>query len=260
LPLVPDKCALRCASGHSFDRAREGYCNLLLVHQKATLHPGDNPEMVAARRKFLEAGYYRPLAERLLAMVRVASPSCLLDAGCGEGYYLGQLRSALPGLPLAGTDISRAAIKAAAKKHKGIPFAVASNKQLPFAPQSMGAILSLFGFPAWEGFKKVLSADGRVVLVDPGPDHLLELREQIYAEVKRTEVVSLDEAFSSGFILEAEEKMDFRFHLPSQEAIQDLLAMTPHGYRMGQAGKERVGKLDGLEVRASVVIRTLGLR
>ena len=41
--------ALKCPSGHSFDRAKEGYWHLLPVQNTRTKAPGDSKEMVAAR-------------------------------------------------------------------------------------------------------------------------------------------------------------------------------------------------------------------
>ncbi len=257
LTLEAQGSALRCSAGHSFDLAREGYCNLLLVQQKASLNPGDNPEMVTARRRFLEAGYYLPMAQKLVELSRGLDSKGILDAGCGEGYYLGFLQKAFPNLPLAGTDISKVAIKAAAKKYKNISWAVASNKQLPFSPGSVSTILSLFGFPIWESFRKTLAPGGKLLLLDPAPEHLLEMRKIIYPEVKHTELVSVEAAIQVGFSLLREEKLDFTFTLPSAAAIQDLLAMTPHGYRMSLEGRERISKLESLSVRASVVFRVL---
>ncbi|MBE0772565.1 SAM-dependent methyltransferase, partial [Escherichia coli] len=49
-----------CPAGHRFDRARQGYLNLLPVQHKKSLDPGDNAAMVEARRQFLGAGHYAP--------------------------------------------------------------------------------------------------------------------------------------------------------------------------------------------------------
>ena len=46
-----------CPARHTFDRARQGYTNLLL--RPAGQH-GDNREMILARREFLESGAYAP--------------------------------------------------------------------------------------------------------------------------------------------------------------------------------------------------------
>ena len=62
--------SLVCAGHHCFDIARQGYVNLLTVQQKHSLHPGDTREQVLSRRAFLEAGYYAPIAEALIAVSR----------------------------------------------------------------------------------------------------------------------------------------------------------------------------------------------
>jgi len=89
-----------CAAGHSFDIASQGYTNLLPVQHKRSRDPGDSKEMVAARRRFLTAGFYQPIAAAVTRAVLAGLPangsSSCLDAGCGEGYYLRQLASAVP--------------------------------------------------------------------------------------------------------------------------------------------------------------------
>ena len=83
-----EKCGtFLCESGHSFDIARAGYINLL-PPSGAKTH-GDNKEMVAARRDFLNTGHYLPLAERIseLARIHFKKNARVLDVGCGEGYY-----------------------------------------------------------------------------------------------------------------------------------------------------------------------------
>ena len=74
LPLATDGTVLRCPAGHCFDRAREGYCNLLVVQHKASLDPGDSREMVAARHRFLNAGHYAPVADAVFATLRATAP------------------------------------------------------------------------------------------------------------------------------------------------------------------------------------------
>jgi 23S rRNA (guanine745-N1)-methyltransferase len=252
---------LRCPDGHSFDRAKEGYYNLLLVQQKASLDPGDNKEMVEARRRFLAAGYFAPIAEKLAEFSQrltagMRSPR-ILDAGCGEGYYLGRVQAAIPGADLAGIDISKWAVKAAAKSHKKIAWAVASSKQLPFAKNSQDLILCLFGFPFWESFRSALADGGHLLLVDPAPEHLWELRELIYDKVNSTDLSKIDGAFAAGFSVVGEETLTFSITLESNGAIQDLLAMTPHGYRITAEARERLGGVQRLTTRVSVAFRLL---
>ena len=90
-PLGREENTFRCKTGHSFDRARSGYVNLLLSGGKHAKIPGDNKQMVLSRRAFLEKGFYRPMADALCRETAeelngLSSPA-VLDAGCGEGYY-----------------------------------------------------------------------------------------------------------------------------------------------------------------------------
>ena len=112
--------ALRCAKGHCFDFAREGYAHLLPASRMRAKVPGDSREMVAARRAFLDGGGYGPFARALAALCLEATDGipcpAVLDAGCGEGYYTRALADAFAqaGRPvrLAAYDISKAAVRA----------------------------------------------------------------------------------------------------------------------------------------------------
>jgi 23S rRNA (guanine745-N1)-methyltransferase len=281
-----------CTNGHSFDVAREGYCNLLVVQHKASRAPGDTAEMVAARRRVLDTGIYAPIADSVVAhlwtlthrpSLSVLPPSPpleglegegrgggsiapfrVVDAGCGEGYYLARIAELAAGnasytLELAGTDVSKWAVRAAAKRKAPIAWAVANNRHLPFQAASVDAILCLFGFPVWQGFSPVLSPDGRVLMVDPGPEHLVELRAVIYPTVNRSPVASLQQAEAAGYVLESTTPVTYTANLTSQAQIADLFAMTPHAHRATEAGRAALQALDQLTVTVDVVVRQLRL-
>ena len=260
-PLNPDSATWRCQAGHSFDEARQGYINLLPVQNKRSRHPGDSKEMVAARERFLNAGYYRPVADAISEAVLqdVADESGLLsclDAGCGEGYYLRQLAAAnhkhglASGLDLIGLDISKWATLAAAKQDKSTRWVVGSNACLPVLPGTLDRVLCIFGFPVYSEFFRVLKPGGLLVKVDAGRDHLRELREIIYPSLKPekpTTAVAPD-----GFSMVATDTMRFPLTLESGAAIADLLAMTPHFYRAPTEGREKAARLETLTVTVDV--------
>ncbi len=270
LSLLRSANSLHCVKGHNFDVAREGYCNLLLVQQKKTLNPGDNKEMVAARGRFLGGGHFTRIADKLFEIVGTIVAESkgsghlrIVDAGCGEGYYLDQLRKRAVDsnfsatLELAGFDISKWALKAAAKRSTDIAWAVAGNRQLPFAAGSINLILSMFGFADWESFKTVLAKNGQVLLVDPGPDHLIELRKIIYPTVNVSPLPPASKAIASGFILQREESLKFSISLKNSSQIQDLLAMTPHAFRITAKARKELEALKHLTVTVDVVFRIL---
>lgn len=245
----------RCPAGHSFDVASQGYVNLLPVQDKRSRDPGDSREMVAARRRFLEAGFYQPIAAALAEAVLADLPTAAacLDAGCGEGYYLRELASALPegrSLSLLGLDISKWAVLAAAKREKRAAWVVGSNAKLPVPSASFDRLLCLFGFPVWHEFARVLKQGGRLVKVDAGPDHLRELREIIYPSLKpqREEEAAVPE----GFRLDRVDPVRFAIEVVGAEALGDLLAMTPHLHRASAEGRAKAAALTRLALSVDV--------
>ena len=258
---------LVCESGHAFDIARQGYVNLLPVQHKRSKQPGDSRAMVLARAAFLNSGVYQPIASALAAtvgeLIDTEQEYCLLDAGCGEGYYfdfiMNQLKSRAGDTRLSfiGLDISKDAITEAAKRNKHISWLVGSNRQPPLAPASVDIIICVFGFQNLAGFNAVLKPGGKVILVDPGVDHLTELRHIIYPEVNTSAPVDLAEFVAAGFSWLQDQPLQFKLAIDQQDQIQNLLLMTPHFYRARQAGRDAAAVLQHLELTVDVVIRVL---
>ena len=260
-PLRKVDTSWRCAAGHSFDIAREGYAHLLPVQNKKSRDPGDSKEMVAARRRFLSAQFYKPIADATGRLILNGVPSgttlSCLDAGCGEGYYLRELaamNSDVDSLSLLGLDISKWAVLAAAKQDRRIGWVVGSNANLPVESASLDRVLCMFGFPVYAEFARVLKPQGMLLQVDSGPEHLRELREIIYPSLKpeREGNVPVPE----GFERESTSAITFQIALGSAEQIADLLAMTPHLYRATAEGRERAAALTALDVTVDVRLTT----
>ncbi|MBI5461628.1 MAG: methyltransferase domain-containing protein [Gammaproteobacteria bacterium] len=256
-PLQRNGSTWQCASGHSFDIAGQGYTNLLPVQHKRSRDPGDSKAMVAARRRFLNAGYYQPIAEALSQAVLANPPdneitSCL-DAGCGEGYYLRQLAATNGNahtLALLGLDISKWAVLAAAKQDARPNWVVGSNANLPVQSGTLDRVLCVFGFPVYAEFARVLKPDGLLLKIDPGPDHLRELREIIYPSLKPERTA--DTQAATGFTRVSCAPVRYALHLNGAEPIADLLAMTPHLYRASAEGRAKAAALTTLSVTVDV--------
>src|SRR5450759_5316775 len=123
--LAREERRLLCPRGHSFDVARSGYVNLLQPQERRSKQPGDTVAAVAARRRLHDRGVTEPLL-RAIAEIIVASPSdIVLDAGCGDGVYLGSLARQI-GFGACGVDISLPAVDAAARRYLGCEWIVAN--------------------------------------------------------------------------------------------------------------------------------------
>ena len=249
--LTPTEKAYRCEKNHSFDIARQGHVNLLVVQQKKSLHPGDTREQVLSRRAFLEAGFYEPIARTLCDTAReLGARGPILDVGCGEGYYSAKLAQALSA-ELTGLDISKEAVRCAAAKYKGHQWLCGTAAHLPVADGSAGILTSLFALTMPEEFKRVLKPDGCYFQVLAAQDHLLGLKSIIYPELKLKEKDSVPEL--PGFELVKSVPIRFTFTVEGEQ-VQNLLSMTPHVYRISKEGAERLAATKELTDTASAVL------
>ena len=240
-----------CSRNHSFDIARQGYVNLLPVQQKHSRLPGDTREQVRSRRAFLEAGYYAPICEALIRMAENrGAEGALLDVGCGEGYYSTRLARALE-LPLTGLDISKEAVRCAAAKYKNARWLCATVAHIPVEDGGAGVLTSLFAVTLPEEFHRVLRPGGLFLQVLAAEDHLLGLKSVIYDRLIRREKDAVPEL--PGFTRLESVPIRFSFTVEGEQ-VQNLLAMTPHVYRISRDGAERLARTQYLEDTASCVL------
>ena len=242
----------KCPKGHSFDRARAGYYNLL-PPRGGGCH-GDNREMTEARRAFLSGGYYAPLATRVAEIVRDLTPALgtVLDAGAGEGYYTAMCESALfdrdGDSSFLAFDISKDAMRYAAKAAPRVSFAVASSYDMPLADGSVDTVVNLFSPLAPDEVRRVLRTGGHFVFVFPDAEHLFGLKARIYDTPYKNEPQKTD---LEGFTCLSDESLSYTLKLETPEAVRSLFMMTPYAYRTSKVGRERILALDCLECEAA---------
>lgn len=253
-PLERKEKVYSCSARHSFDCAKEGYTYLLPVNQKHSFAPGDDPGMAAARRDFLSKGYYRALLNQLceLAVTDTDQAPCVLDAGCGEGYYTSGIYQALLAANkkprMAGIDISKPIVRLAAKREKAVEFAVASSYHLPVEDHSVDLLLNCFSPLAIDEFRRVLKPGGVFLYVVPAAEHLWEMKEILYDTPYLNEE---KETPYDGFSYENIISVKDRITLTTQGEIHALFQMTPYYWKTPRAGAERLASMDNLTTRIS---------
>lgn len=260
-PLTADAAGhtLRCGKEgkcHCFDVSSAGYVNLFCGRASG----GDGKEAVRARTAFLEKDFYAPIADALCEVLRTYVPdvadATVVDAGCGDGYYLNRAVRTL-GCRGLGFDLSKFAVEHAARTARRAVlaertfYAVASVFGLPLADGCADALINLFAPCAEEEYARVLRRGGVLIVVGAGEDHLLELKQAVYDEVYRNDPRA---DLPMSLALVEQRRVDFTVDLDTAEDIAHLFSMTPYYYRTSPQGFARLHALTQLTTRAQADI------
>ncbi|WNO61643.1 23S rRNA (guanine(745)-N(1))-methyltransferase [Rheinheimera sp. MMS21-TC3] len=234
-PLVIDNKLYRCGQNHCFDIAKEGYVNLLPVQQKNSKAPGDNKEMMQARREFLQAGWYQPLADAVCKLLQPLACQKLLDLGCGEGYYSSKIQQALPECAVYGLDIAKNAIKIAAKANKKIQFCVASAYHLPYSDQAFDTVVRIYAPSTAAELARVMTPSGHLLTVTPGPEHLFEIKQAVYQQPRLHDdaIITID-----GFNHQQRQRLSFKLHFNQAADVLALIQMVPLAWKFTAEQKQ----------------------
>ena len=237
----------RCPKGHSFDKAKEGYVNLLCTH-KSGERMGDDKQSARCRRDFLNKGYYAPLKDGLTALFSDKTGK-VLDICCGEGYYTSALAEN-ENLSVYGFDLSKEMVRLGAKRGRATYF-VANMAAIPVAPESFDYATHLFAPFLEEEFAKILKPGGTLYTVVPGEKHLFGLKQALY----ETPYLN-DEALPQTKILEflGREKITAQIRLESPEDIEAVFRMTPYYFHTSPQDKAKLLDLNTLETPIEFVI------
>ncbi|MDP9170903.1 MAG: methyltransferase domain-containing protein [Acidobacteriota bacterium] len=186
LALAREQARVICARGHSFDIARSGYINLLQPQDRRSKDPGDSAAAVAARRRLHDRGVTEPLLRAIAETAGLSASDSVLDAGCGDGFYLGTLARE-SGYRAHGLDISVPAVDAAARRYPECEWIVANaDRFIPFAAGSFSVVLSITARMNPSEFRRVLRPEGRLLVALPAPEDFIELRGTGRDRVART--------------------------------------------------------------------------
>jgi 23S rRNA (guanine745-N1)-methyltransferase len=196
LPLAREERRLFCPRSHSFDVARSGYVNLLQPQDRRSKEPGDTAAAAQARRRLHDRGLTKGLLDGIADIISASPSDIVLDAGCGDGFYLSTL-ARQTGFQAHGVDISIPAVNAAAQRYPEYEWIVANaDRFVPYADRSFSIILSITARMNAGEFRRILRDDGRLLVAIPAPADLIELRGAGRDRVARTV-----ETFATGFTL-----------------------------------------------------------
>jgi 23S rRNA (guanine745-N1)-methyltransferase len=237
---------LLCPRGHSFDVARSGYINLLQPQERRSKKPGDTAAAAAGRRRLHERGVTEPVLHAIAEIMAASPGDIVLDAGCGDGFYLGTL-AGLTGFDAHGVDISTPAVNAAARRYPGCEWIVANaDRFVPYSDRSFSIVLSITARMNSAEFRRVLQAGGHLLVALPAPEDLVELRG-----VGRDRVARTIQTFAHDFTLVDRRRVATAADLDAA-AVHDVLLSIYRPMRRQPADAMRVTfSLDLLLFRAA---------
>src|SRR5207244_11488172 len=119
---------------------------------------------IAGRRRLHDRGATGPLLHAIAGVISAAPNDIVLDAGCGEGFFLGSL-ARQTGFDAHGIDISIPAVDAAARRYPDCEWIVANADRLvPYSDRSFSIVLSITARMNAGEFRRVLRDDGRLIV------------------------------------------------------------------------------------------------
>ncbi len=251
-PLEEKERTLCCADGHSFDKAKEGYVNLLSGgHKKGSLI-GDNKDMAVSRRSFLEKGYFDSLAQALIEFIKKNSAACphIVDICCGEGYYSHRIKQEID-CSVSAFDLSKEMVRLAAKRKNGNFHFVANLSAIPIEEKSADVGIHLFAPFHEKEFSRIIKDDGFILSAVAGENHLFELKELLYDKPYKNDEKPPE---TSALQLCDKIKITSKILLSCAEDIDALFKMTPYYYHTSQQDKSKLDGIDKLEVTTDFVI------
>ncbi len=256
--LLEENKNLKCCNGHTYDIAKQGYVNLVLGSSKPG---GDDKEMCKSRHEFHNCDYYKCLSERLASICIQNKYKNILDAGCGEGYYLRKIRDKYIGNniqfdSLCGIDLAKEAVSIAARlekniaEHLKIQYAVAGIFDMPIADESIDCLLSVFAPVPDKEAHRVLKDSGTMIVVSPGEKHLVGLKKAVYDNIYDNTVAEKDYL---GFQLIEREFVSDTITVEGENII-NLFHMTPYFWKTSEKDSDKLKALSDLTTKIEFII------
>ena len=215
-----ENISLVCDDNHRYDFSKKGYIHLI-NNYKPTKY---SEELFMARNEVFSNGFYTNVLKSIQNLVGKYAKDVVLDIGCGEGYYIKELKTVFPEKYFYGLDNSKDAIELAVKEDKLNPYMVANLANLPFRDGSVSCILNILTPANYEEFFRVLGDNGYLIKIIPNANYLREIRELIGGkEYTNSDTVKLIE---DNCTVVDRITVNNTFKLTKEQA-QNFLKMTP---------------------------------
>jgi 23S rRNA (guanine745-N1)-methyltransferase len=274
------QASLVCTNRHTFNVSAKGFVSLLRSdNANSDLY---DRTFFEHRSAVFEAGMYEHVASLYCDSVSAALSTSevssqtpindkesyrprVLDAGCGEGYYMRRLAATRQwqssanesaAANLIAIDLSKDAVALAAKGGGDIEWAVSDLAHIPLKDHTIDCVTNVFSPANYLEFQRILRPGGTLIKIIPGPRHVKELREAIAQAGLREDARYSNEQVRSG--------ISEHMHIVSSTSVsattrvdaallQDFMAMTPVMFHIDQAELD-LEKIHTITIEAELIV------
>lgn len=242
----------QCDNNHCFDIAREGYVNLITGKRKSGDRMGDNKDMALSRKRFLEKGYFSPLKDEIIKVIKEQGKDdpVVCDICCGEGWYSDEIIKEVP-CRMYCFDLSKEMVRLAAKRKNGATCFVANLSRIPLRDACTDIGFHLFAPFHEKEFSRIIKDNGIILTAVAGENHLYEIKEILYDTPYKNDE---EPPVTQSLVLKEKRKVSGKIELFSKEDIDALFRMTPYYYRTDEKDKAKLEAFDRLSVTVEFVI------
>ena len=237
---------LACDRGHHWNVHKKGY----VTFQQGGDQLRYSQSLFQARARVFSAGFFDPVVEMVLQRMP-AGAQTLLDAGCGDGWYVGAIMQERPAMAVVGVDLSSAAIAMATNHPVPGVWCVGDLRRLPLADHTMDVLLDVLSPAAYDDFGRVMRREGLLLKVYPQENHLREIREA--AGLPPYVPGQVEDHLLRHFL------MDSRIHLRRTMEVTetlwaDLVRMTPLSAGLPEDDMKKVTQAASAQVTLDVML------
>ncbi|CZR98417.1 MULTISPECIES: putative RNA methyltransferase [Clostridioides] len=226
-----DKNSVKCVNKHCFDISKKGYVNLLNSNTK-TIY---DKELFESRHEIYNSNVYDYLIEEIKSIIKNYTlnkySNYVLDAGCGEGYFLNKLyedEEINNGCKLIGIDIAKEGISIATRGENEIIWCISDLANLPLQDSKLDIILNVLSPANYKEFTRVLNNGGIVVKIVPESNYLKEIRKSIQKNIKNSDYdnKNIVDVFKKHLDLIYDSRINYKTNINVLN-LSNLIKMTP---------------------------------
>ena len=126
-----------------FDRMFNEKAKCIKIAKKYDFHYWDGSRRTGYGGYKYIPGHWKRMAEQLIKTYNLKAGSKVLDVGCGKAYLLYEMKLLLPGLKVAGFDVSEHGIAEAKKEIKESLFIHKAQGPYPFKDKEFDLVISI---------------------------------------------------------------------------------------------------------------------